>query len=118
MTTNQYRHPAEADACTKENALGGDQGADNEQNETVPNLTVEQVPFEADVSRERGLYLPLAWAQLGREMKPQKFRGKHKRKSRAAAIRAKRGMGGGITAELAGLIALALVAGVMLLGGA
>lgn len=117
MTTNQYRHPAEADACTKENALGGDQGADNEQNETVPNLTVEQVPFEADVSRERGLYLPLAWAQLGREMKPQKFRGKHKRAARQAAINAKR-MGGTIAAELAGLILLAAVAGVLLLGGA
>jgi hypothetical protein len=43
---------------------------------------------------ERGLYLPLAWAQLGREAKPQKFKGKGKRQARAAAIRAKRHQGG------------------------
>lgn len=46
------------------------------------------------VERERGLFLPLLWAELAREVKPAKFRGKTKRKSRAAAISAKRYQGG------------------------
>jgi len=68
--------------------------------------------FTVEHSREtnRGLYLPLAWAQLAREVKPQKFKGE----LRAAAINAKR-MSGGIAAELVGLIALALVAGLLLM---
>ena len=44
--------------------------------------------------RERGEYLPLAWAELGREAKAKPFRGKAKRQARAAAIRAKRHQGG------------------------
>lgn len=47
-----------------------------------------------ETERERGEYLPLAWAQLGREVKPQKFKGKAKRQARAAAINAKRHQGG------------------------
>ncbi len=79
------------------------------------NSTVEH---SRETERERGVYLALAWAQLARESKPQKFKGKGKRQARAAAINAKRYQGGAIAAELAGLIALALVAGVMLMGGA
>ena len=47
-----------------------------------------------ETERERGLFLPLLWAELGREVKPKPFRGKGKRKSRAAAIQAKRNQGG------------------------
>ncbi len=114
MTINFYRHPAEADACTKETGHDPKQGR-TPSTSTDANSTVEQAPAEADVSRERGLFLPLLWAELGRESKPQKFKGKAKRQARAAAINAKR-MGGTIAAELAGLIALALVAGALLLG--
>lgn len=71
-----------------------------------------------ETERERGLFLPLLWAELGREAKAKPFKGKGKRKSRTDAINAKRNQGGGITAELAGLIVLALVAGVLLAGGA
>lgn len=59
---------------------------------------------------ERPLYLPLAWAELASEAKAN-------HKSRATEINAKRYQGA-IAAELAGLIALALVSGVLLLGGA
>lgn len=65
---------------------------------------------------ERGLYLPLAWAQLGNPVKPPRFRGKTKRKSRADAIRAKRYLGE-IDSTLAGLIALATVATAVLMTG-
>lgn len=69
-----------------------------------------------ETGRERGLFLPLLWAELGREVKAKPFRGKGKRQARADAIRAKRHQGGTIAAELAGLLALALVAGVLLMG--
>lgn len=83
--------------------------------ETAPNTdTADRIAFVAE--RERGEYLPLAWAQLGREVKPAPFRGKSKRKSRAATISAKRNQGA-VTAELLRLIGPALAAGV-LLGGA
>lgn len=68
-----------------------------------------------DDRRERGLFLPLAWAELGKAVKPQPFRGKAKRKSRAAAINAK-GNQGAVDINLAGLIVLALVAGALLVG--
>jgi hypothetical protein len=55
------------------------------------NSTVEH---SRETERERGEYLPLAWAELGREAKAKPFRGKGKRKSRAAAISAKRHQGG------------------------
>ena len=83
--------------------------------ESAPQNDTSDSTRETSRETERGLYLPLAWAQLGRESKPQKFKGKAKRQARAAAINAKR-MGGTIAAELAGLIALALVAGALLLG--
>ena len=47
-----------------------------------------------ETERGRGLFLPLLWAELGREVKPKPFRGKGKRKSRADAIQAKRNQGG------------------------
>lgn len=69
-----------------------------------------------ETSRERGLFLPLAWAELGKSVKPGPFRGKSKRNSRRAAINAKRSHQGNVDAGLAGLIALALVAGVLMVG--
>ena len=84
--------------------------------ESAPQTDTSDSTRETSRETERGLYLPLAWAQLGRESKPQKFKGKAKRQARAAAINAKR-MGGTIAAELAALLVLAVVAGV-LLGGA
>ena len=113
MSNIQHRHQGEDAAhpdATKANATAGNRGAADRANQTDQHSTVEQ-----SRETERGLYLPLAWAQLGRESKPQKFKGKAKRQARAAAINAKR-MGGTIAAELAGLIALALVAGALLLG--
>ena len=78
-----------------------------------------QADIDLTAERERGLYLPLAWAELGRSAKPAKFRGKTKRKTkrktRADAIRAKRNQGN-VDAGLAGLIALAAVAGLLLAG--
>ncbi len=117
MTINFYRHSAEDAAhpdATKENATAGNRGAADRANQTDPNSTRET---SRETERERGVYLPLAWAQLGCEAKPAKFRGKHKRAARQAAINAKRNQGT-IAAELAGLILLALVAGVLLMGGA
>ena len=84
--------------------------------ESAPQTDTSDSTRETSRETERGVYLPLAWAQLGREAKAKPFRGKGKRKSRAAAISAKRHQGGTIAAELAGLILLALVAG-LLLGG-
>ena len=55
------------------------------------NSTVEH---SRETERERGVYLPMAWAQLRREAKAKPFRGKAKRQARAAAIRAKRHQGG------------------------
>ena len=55
------------------------------------NSTVEH---SRETERERGVYLPMAWAQLRREAKAKPFRGKVKRQVRAAAIRAKRHQGG------------------------
>lgn len=83
------------------------------------------IPFESaphtdtvdsTVERERGLFLPLLWAELGREVKAKPFKGKTKRKARSDAIRAKRGEQGAINLELAALMLLALVAGVLLMG--
>lgn len=85
--------------------------------ETAPcNDTPDSTAPEAE--RERGLFLPLAWAQLGGTVKPQPFRGKAKRKSRQAAIQQKRGHHGDVDPELLGLVLLALVAGLLLVGGA
>ena len=97
MSNIQHRQQGEDAAhpdATKENATAGNRGAADRANQADRHSTVEQAPAEADVSRERGLFLPLLWAELGREVKPQKFRGKSKRKSRAAAIQAKRNQGG------------------------
>lgn len=120
MTINFYRLPGETLArpeATKGNATAGNRGAADRAKQSEHHSTVEQAPAEADVSRERGLFLPLMWAELGREAKAKPFKGKGKRKSRAAAIQAKRYQGGTIAAELAGLILLALVAGALLVGG-
>ena len=94
MTINNYRLPGEAPAQpddTKENAPAENQGAGNKQNETGLNHNVEH---SRETERERGLFLPLAWAQLGREAKAKPFKGKAKRQARADAIRAKRYQGG------------------------
>lgn len=117
MSNIQHRHHGEDAAhpdATKENATAGNRGAADRANQTDQHSTVEQ---SRETERERGLFLPLLWAQLGCEVKPAKFRGKHKRAARQAAINAKRNQGT-IAAELAGLILLALVAGVLLMGGA
>ena len=91
MTINFYRHSAEAAAhpdATKENARGQAGAADR------ANQTDQHSTRETSRETERGLYLPLAWAELGREVKAKPFKGKAKRKSRAAAIQAKRNQGG------------------------
>ena len=62
--------------------------------ESAPQTDTSDSTRETSRETERGLYLPLAWAQLGREAKAKPFRGKGKRKSRAAAISAKRHQGG------------------------
>lgn len=116
MTTNQYRHPAEAPAhaeAAHEDATAGNRGADK-TNQTVGDSVVER---SRETTRERGLYLPLLWAELARAFKPEKLRGKSERQLRAAAIRAKRGDQGAIDLQLIGLIALAAVAGLLLAGG-
>ena len=90
MTINNYRLPGEAAAhpdVEKESATAGNRGAADRANQTDRHSTVEQ---SRETERERGVYLPLAWAQLGREAKAKPFRGKGKRKSRADAIQAKR----------------------------
>ncbi|MBV2264273.1 MAG: hypothetical protein KUL79_12020 [Thauera sp.] len=94
MSNIQHRHQGEAAAhpdATKENATAGNRGAADRANQTDQHSTRET---SRETERERGEYLPLAWAQLGREVKPQKFKGKGKRQARAAAIRAKRNQGG------------------------
>ena len=106
MTINNYRLPGEAPAQpddTKENAPAENQGAGNKQNETGLNHNVEH---SRETERERGLFLPLAWAQLGREAKAKPFRGKGKRKSRAAAISAKRHQGGAALFDALAYVAL------------
>lgn len=97
--------------ATKENATAGNRGADK------TNLTDHHSTVEHPRETERGLYLPLAWAQLGNAVKPAKFRGKNKRKTRADAIRAKRSMGH-MDLQLAGWLVLAVVSALMLIGGA
>ncbi len=88
MSNTQHRHQGEDAAHPeKENATAGNRGAADKANQTDPHFTRE-------TERERGLFLPLLWAELAREVKPAKFRGKTKRKSRAAAITAKRNQGG------------------------
>lgn len=76
---------------------------------------VETAPRENHTpnSTERPLYWPLTW----RDGKPAKFRGKGKRNARRAAADRKRGMRGAVDTNLAGWLALALVAGVLLVGG-
>ena len=65
-------------------------------NESAPHTDDHNSTRETsrETERERGLFLPLAWAQLGREAKAKPFKGKAKRQARAAAIRAKRHQGG------------------------
>jgi len=86
--------------------------------ETAPSNDTANSTHETsrETERERGLFLPLLWAGLARDVKPAPFRGKAKRKSRQAAIQQKRGHLGTVDASLAGLIALALVAGVLMVG--
>ena len=113
MSNIQHRHQGEDAAHPeKENATAGNRGAADKANPTDPHSTVEH---SRETERERGLFLPLLWAELAREVKPAKFRGKTKRKSRADAINAKRYQGG-VDSALVGLLALATVAGVLLMG--
>lgn len=114
MTINQYRCSAEVGAQPeKDKGRIPGQDATHEQNETL-NSTVKQ---SRETERERGLFLPLAWAELAKGVKPASSRGKAKRKSRVAAISAKRVHQSSVDASLAGLIVLALVAGLLLTGG-
>jgi len=117
MTTDQHRLPGEGAAQPeKDNATAGNRGVGAAKQTTDAADSTRETSRETD--RERGLYLPLLWAQLAREAKVKvPLRGKHKRASRQAAINAKRHLGV-ITAELAALIVLALVAGVLFAGGA
>ena len=106
MSNIQHRHQGEDAAhpdATKENATAGNRGAADKANPTDPHSTVEH---SRETERERGLFLPLLWAELAREVKPAKFRGKTKRYQ------------GAVDSALVGLLALALVSGVLLLGGA
>lgn len=59
------------------------------------------------VERERGLFLPLAWAQL---------EGKPSRESRKLKRTWKRKAGGAISAELLGLLVLGAVVAILLMG--
>lgn len=91
MSNTEHRRNGEGAAQPeKENATAGNRGADK-ANQTDGNSIVER---SRETRRERGLYQPLLWAELGREVKTKPFRGKHKRKSRADAISAKRHQGG------------------------
>lgn len=110
-TTKLYRHPGE-DAVRPEKEKGTTPFEIAPRNDTG-NSTVEH---SRETERKRGIYLPLAWAQLAREVKPATFKGQHKRQARAAAINAKRHQGA-IDLQLVGLIALATVAGLLLVGG-
>ena len=106
MSNIQHRHQGEDAAhpdATKENATAGNRGAADRANQTDQHSTVEQ---SRETERERGVYLPLAWAQLGREAKPQKFKGKGKRKSRADAIQAKRNQCGAALFDALAYVAL------------
>ena len=92
MSNIQHRHQGEDAAhpdATKANATAGNRGAADRANQTDQHSTRET---SRETERNRGLYLPLLWA-----------------------INAKR-MSGGIAAELAGLLALAMVAGLLLTG--
>lgn len=92
MFNIQHRQQGEDAAhpdATKENATAGNRGAADRANQTDQHST-----RETSRETERGVYLPLAWAQLGREVKAKPFRGKAKRQARAAAIRVKRHQGG------------------------
>ena len=67
------------------------------------NSTVEH---SRETERERGVYLPMAWAQLRREAKAKPFRGKAKRQARAAAINAKRNQCGAALFDALAYVAL------------
>ena len=75
----------------RDNALGGNQGAEGAKQSGIDTRNSTR---ETSRETERGLYLPLAWAELGREVKAKPFKGKAKRQARAAAINAKRHQGG------------------------
>lgn len=65
MTINNYRLPGEAAAhpdVEKESATAGNRGAADRANQTDRHSTVEH---SRETERERGEYLPLAWARLG-----------------------------------------------------
>ena len=74
--------------------------------ESAPQNNQTGADSTAGNERERGEYLPLAWARLGGAVEPQQFRGKTKRKSRQAAIQAKRGMGGAALFDALAYLAL------------
>lgn len=115
MSNIEHRLTGEVVAHSEnDNALGGNQGAERAKQGGIdtPKYSVEPA---RESSRERGLYMPRASSQLGRDIKPKPFRGKHKRKSRADAINAKRNQGA-VDSGLAGLLVLATVAGVLLMG--
>ncbi|MGQ5487561.1 hypothetical protein ACUH78_01850 [Thauera sp. ZXT1-4] len=114
MTTDQHRLPGEGAAQPeKDNATAGNRGVGAAKQATDAADSIRETSRETE--RERGLFLPLLWAELAREVKPAKFRGKGKRQARAAAINAKRNQGA-VDPELVGLLALAAVAGAMLMG--
>ncbi|WP_157277016.1 hypothetical protein [Thauera aminoaromatica] len=103
MSNIEHRLSGEGGAQPeKENAPAGNQGAEH-NNQTDHDSTVEH---SRETERERGEYLPLAWARLGGAVEPQQFKGKTKRKSRQAAIQAKRGMSGGALIEALAYLAL------------
>ena len=106
MSNIQHRQQGEDAAhpdVEKENATAGNRGAADRANQTDPHFTCET---SRETKRERGVYLPLAWAQLARESKPQKFKDKAKRQARAAAIRVKRHQGGAALFDALAYVAL------------
>ena len=74
--------------------------------ESAPQTDTSDSTRETSRETERGVYLPLAWAQLGREAKAKPFRGKGKRKSRADAIQAKRNQCGAALFDALAYVAL------------
>lgn len=108
MTTiNQHRHPGE-DAARPEKEKGTTPFEIAPGNDTG-NSTVEH-PRETD----RGLYLPLAWVQLSKmaSVTDRHIEATSRHKTRSCHREA----GGPIDPALAALLALAAVAGILLVG--
>lgn len=98
---------AHPDAINEAGRNLGQEDATHEQNDRL-NSTVEH---PRETLRELGLFLPLAWAEPAKSVKPAPLHGNDK--SRVAAIQRKRNQGA-VDAGLANLIAMALAVGMLM----